>query len=191
MIYCFQTCIYYLWSLIVAWFWQFIPVYACLLQLLVSAGICRSDFYAALGFMNDLENSNYKIPSRLPTNGVWSLFPNSSKLLITLALLLGGAVLVCRSATTLFSRLVNSDRLGILPNRRTLSLAPWWTPWVFTTGRWFYTYIYIYMIAWFPKNYHVLVISLIGLVAFICASVALLRLDKGNPVLLYGIHLEC
>ena len=29
-------------------------------------------------------------------------------------------------------------------------------------------------------NYHVLVISLVGLVAFICASVALLRLDKGN-----------
>ena len=116
--------------------------------------------------------------------------PILSKLVITLALLLGGAVLVCRSATTLFSRLVNSDRLGILPTRRTLSLAPWWTLWLFTTGRWFYTYICIYMTAWFPTNCHVLVISLVGLVAFICASVALLRLNKGNPVLLYGIHLE-
>ena len=44
---------------------------------------------------------------------------------MTLALLLGGVVIVCESATTLFPRLVNSDRLGILPNRRTLSLAPW------------------------------------------------------------------
>ena len=61
--------------------------------------------------MNDLENSNYKIPSRLPTNGVWSLSPNSSKLVMTLALLLGGAVLVCRSATTLFPRLVKLTAL--------------------------------------------------------------------------------
>ena len=40
-------------------------------------------------------------------------------------------------------------------------------------------------------DYHVLVNSPSGLVAFVYAPVSLLKLDQGNLVLLYGEHSEC
>ena len=40
-------------------------------------------------------------------------------------------------------------------------------------------------------DYPVLVNSPSGLVAFVYAPVSLLKLDQGNPVLLYGEHSEC
>ena len=42
-------------------------------------------------------------------------------------------------------------------------------------------YIYVYIIVWFLMDYHVLVNSPSGLVAFVYAPVSLLKLDQGRP----------